>query len=385
MSTKSLTMDQINLALQVGQYQRPYMRLYIDDLRCGMRGMTFEQAGQYILALIYQTATGQPLRNDAESARQMSDYYRLKKFTPKKIQRMMSDLLPGGEFPKFVEHEPGSGNHWNPRTVRENADFVRRQIAKTERKSNENRSIIARKIDRLSNDSDTKNPIKSTDVDKKNGHTRAHQSQSYIEEVEGYSDSPQLGDSPHTADSPLLPSDKSSGSLSIPPSGAIAPTDKRAKAREREQEREKLKAAKAREVAPRCARAYNDWIEHYGVGAKLQRLTSERAKQIFARLDEWRIAMGKKPSETTVDDYVAWFDQALEKVAYSAFLMGQTDANFKLTFDFLGRKSRFMKLMEGGYGNGAAARRQPPKRQLLDMPTMGIRMGADGKPVETVQ
>jgi hypothetical protein len=89
------------------------------------------------------------------------------------------------------------------------------------------------------------------------------------------------------------------------------------------------------------------------VGLPLARtLTPQRRKSILARmrehggLDAWRTALGH--------------------VERSAFLQGTNDRGWRADLDFMLQASRFTKLVEGGYGNGAHAKPKESNLERLD-------------------
>lgn len=48
------------------------------------------------------------------------------------------------------------------------------------------------------------------------------------------------------------------------------------------------------------------------------------------------------------------WQKALEMVAKSPFLMGKNGQGWRADFDFLMKKGKFLKIMEGGYGDNRA-------------------------------
>jgi hypothetical protein len=98
---------------------------------------------------------------------------------------------------------------------------------------------------------------------------------------------------------------------------------------------------------------WNDLALRAGL-SQARTLTPQRRKSIIARLrehgglDAWRTALGH--------------------VERSAFLQGTNDRGWRADLDFLLQASRFTKVVEGGYGNGAHA--QPKESSLSKIDRM---------------
>jgi hypothetical protein len=84
---------------------------------------------------------------------------------------------------------------------------------------------------------------------------------------------------------------------------------------------------------------YNAMAQKIGIPIA-RTLTPQRKRSILARLRDH-------------GGLEAW-KLALANIERSAFLRGNNDRGWTASFDFLIQPSRFTKVLEGGYGNGAA-------------------------------
>jgi len=92
-------------------------------------------------------------------------------------------------------------------------------------------------------------------------------------------------------------------------------------------------------VLEACVRSWNDLAGRCNL-AQVQVLTDARKSSLRARLKE---AGG-----------IAGFEAALAKVEASPFLLGQSGKDWKADFDFVVAKSKFTKILEGGYDRNAS-------------------------------
>ena len=103
--------------------------------------------------------------------------------------------------------------------------------------------------------------------------------------------------------------------------------------------------------------AYNDMALRLGL-PQARTLTPGRRKALKARLREH----GGMP---------AW-EQALANVERSAYLRGNNKNNWSADFDFLLQASRFAKVVDGTYGNGAHAAAMPVDKATRHARVRGI-------------
>lgn len=96
------------------------------------------------------------------------------------------------------------------------------------------------------------------------------------------------------------------------------------------------KEDKNKDIYGDAVESYNSVAEKYGL-AKVQHLTAERKSALKARLKE-------------CDGLEGW-EYALGKIGDSSFLQGK-NGKWKADFDFLIKKSKFIKVMEGAYDDG---------------------------------
>ena len=98
------------------------------------------------------------------------------------------------------------------------------------------------------------------------------------------------------------------------------------------------------------------------IGLSVPRATSfdSFAADIFARLVE------HGGSEASDSELLAIWDEALNKVAISPWLLGNNDRQFKASLSFICQAKSFKKLLDGAYGDGARAQRVDSSQAIVD-------------------
>src|SRR5262245_41838012 len=116
------------------------------------------------------------------------------------------------------------------------------------------------------------------------------------------------------------------------------------------EQKENIAADAASEPTPRAAleafELYNEMAQRIGLPLA-KTLTPQRRKSMMARMREH-------------GGIEAW-KTALANIERSKFLQGSNDRGWIATLDFLIQASRFTKVVEGAYGNGAHADAEPAK------------------------
>lgn len=308
-----------------------WVRINISDLLEGIEGLTWEQRGFYITMLfkMYARQGGLPA-DDREGARALG-------CNPRTFRMHRDQLLSQGKI--YVD----DGTLRNGRVEREIADFCRevkrRRDAALEREQRRRDAAASHEVQPEFEANST--PIRGEfDLNSTPSKTE------FEANVREFSNENNV-----CTATALVQTDHSSG-------GNQKPETRNQKVSEESEEKEggaDAPAAGAALLVPidpgaltpvevDALEAFNLWNDlAVRIGLPVARsLTPQRRRGIVARMREhggpnaWR--------------------QALANVERSAFLQGQNDRRWRADLDFLLQASRFAKVVDGAYGNGAYAR-----------------------------
>lgn len=311
--------------------QMTYARFFPSDWRSGCLTLSLEEEGLYIRCCAFMYDTGQPIPGNDNVAARLLNVQILK------YKKVMASLIAKGKMIR------AQGSIINERVLEE-MDRYRREQAK--------RSEAAKKREERRRQQ-LQDEITEALKGKKNG-----------------KDTPQ--DTPHHTHQ-ITPLDNPGVSTTAPPTVDSEKTNKindtrtepchsgGTKPESRSQKPDILDTSSNEEVvadatpdseversqsvqALEAFRAYNDLAQRIGLPIA-KTLTPQRRKNLCARLREH-------------GGIEAW-QQALANVERSAFLRGNNARGWRLDFDFLVTASKFAKVFDGVYGNGAHAESEP--------------------------
>ena len=300
-----------------------YARFFPSDWRSGCFVLNLEEEGLYIRCCAYMYDTGRSIPADNhEAARLLNVQYN-------KYCKVMGSLVDKGKMIR------GQGWIINERVQEElhkyrMEKFARSQAAKAREEARKKQAQLKAEFEKRKAENETAPPQYTP-------HHTPHQTGGVY---------PGVTPSVPTQSPPQYASEKDNeikvaATTAVPPADHGSGTNPEARSQKPERKKEDgAVAPPAPSDALEAYELYNELALKVGIPVA-SKLTPQRSKAIMARLRE----------HGGMDAWKA----ALAQVERSAFLQGRNDKGWVANLDFLTQATRFTKVVEGTYGNGAHA------------------------------